>query len=81
MSETFWRGGKPVIDHAALEDQMCSYTGAPGEESPDILDALVWAFTDLMVLDNPRGGMILDITSSDEDEAHDDTDNDTSPFW
>lgn len=32
-----------------LEDQMCSYTGAPGESSPDRLDALVWALTDLMV--------------------------------
>ncbi|MBT6137511.1 MAG: DNA-packaging protein [Rhodospirillaceae bacterium] len=30
-----------------LEDQMCSYTGAPGETSPDRLDALVWAITDL----------------------------------
>src|SRR3989304_2541320 len=25
-----------------LEDQLCSYSGAPGEESPDRLDALVW---------------------------------------
>jgi phage terminase large subunit-like protein len=28
---------------------MCAYTGAPGEESPDVLDALVWALTDLLV--------------------------------
>lgn len=48
-TETIWRGGRPEIDHATLEDQMCSYTGAPGEESPDVLDALVWAFTELMV--------------------------------
>lgn len=30
-----------------LEDQMCSYTGAPGEDSPDRLDALVWALSEL----------------------------------
>lgn len=30
-----------------LEDQMAGYTGAPGEPSPDRLDALVWALTDL----------------------------------
>ena len=29
-----------------LEDQMCSWQ--PGEKSPDRLDALVWAITDLM---------------------------------
>lgn len=32
-----------------LEDQMTSYTGAPGEKSPDRMDALVWALTALMV--------------------------------
>lgn len=31
----------------ALEDQMAGYTGAAGEASPDRLDALVWALTDL----------------------------------
>lgn len=31
----------------ALEDQMAGFTGAPGEASPDRLDALVWALTDL----------------------------------
>jgi len=30
-----------------LEDQLCSYTGAPGEASPDRLDALVWALSEL----------------------------------
>jgi len=33
---------------AALEDQMTGYTGAAGEPSPDRLDALVWALSDLM---------------------------------
>lgn len=30
-----------------LEDEMCSYTGADGQSSPDRLDALVWALTEL----------------------------------
>lgn len=30
-----------------LEDQMCSYTGSAGEESPDRLDALVWGLSEL----------------------------------
>ena len=33
---------------AALEDQLCTYT-AETKESPDRLDALVWALTDLMI--------------------------------
>jgi len=34
-----------------LEDQMCRYTGRTGDgiQSPDRLDALVWALTDLVV--------------------------------
>ena len=44
---------KGRVSHAGsfpeLEDQMCSYTGAPGDESPDRLDALVWAITELAV--------------------------------
>jgi predicted phage terminase large subunit-like protein len=31
-----------------LEDQLCSYTGAPGEASPDRMDALVWALSEVM---------------------------------
>ena len=37
-----------------LEDQMCSWV--PGDKSPDRMDALVWALTELMVTsmaDNP----------------------------
>ena len=33
-----------------LEDQMCSWV--PGEKSPDRMDALVWALTDLMLNDS-----------------------------
>lgn len=36
---------------AELEDQMCTYTGTPGEMSPDRLDAAVWAFWELFGLD------------------------------
>lgn len=32
-----------------LEDQMCSFTGERGKESPDRVDALVWALTHLML--------------------------------
>ncbi|WP_372407453.1 terminase large subunit domain-containing protein [Streptomyces luteireticuli] len=36
---------------AQLEDQMTTYVGAPDteEQSPDLLDALVWALTDLFL--------------------------------
>lgn len=36
-----------VTRFEALEDEMCSYTGASGEKSPDRLDALVWAVSEL----------------------------------
>lgn len=32
-----------------LESQLCAWTGSDGEPSPDRLDALVWALTELMV--------------------------------
>lgn len=35
-------------EYQLLEDQMCNYTGVEGEKSPDRLDALVWAITELM---------------------------------
>jgi phage terminase large subunit-like protein len=41
----------PVIHHIndlpELEDEMCEWTGDPGETSPNRLDALVWAITHL----------------------------------
>lgn len=37
-----------VGNHSVLEDQMTNFTGAPGEKSPDRLDAAVWAIRDLM---------------------------------
>ncbi|MDQ2782745.1 MAG: terminase family protein [Actinomycetota bacterium] len=33
--------------HDVLEDQLCSFSGAPGEASPDRLDALVYAVHEL----------------------------------
>ena len=39
----------------ALENQMCGYTGNGSGPSPDRLDALVWALTELIV-DAPLGG-------------------------
>lgn len=32
-----------------LEDQMCSWVAGSGEKSPDRMDALVWAITDLVL--------------------------------
>ena len=36
-----------VGTHDELEDQMCGWV--PGQRSPDRMDALVWALTDLML--------------------------------
>ena len=40
----------------ALEDEMCGFSvdGASGGRSPDRVDALVWAVTELMLRDGPR---------------------------
>ena len=37
-----------------LEEQMCSYSGADGEKSPDRMDALVWGITSLAGLGTPQ---------------------------
>ncbi len=44
-------GASPSAGFDALEDQMCRMTvaGYEGQGSPDRVDALVWALTDLMV--------------------------------
>jgi phage terminase large subunit-like protein len=42
-----------------LEDQMCQWV--PGEKSPDRMDALVWALTELMVSQSPWGGSVSGI--------------------
>ena len=38
-----------------LEDQLCSYTGDPGESSPDRMDALVWGLSGLMLGETASG--------------------------
>jgi phage terminase large subunit-like protein len=40
-----------------LEDQCCQWVPGEGEDSPDRLDALVWAITDLMLAGGP--GQVL----------------------
>lgn len=40
-----------------LEDQMCNWV--PGAKSPDRMDALVWAFTDLFIEKLPGGGVVI----------------------
>lgn len=45
-----------VGEHVQLEDQMCNYTGAVDEDSPDRLDALVWAITELSEAKDRRAG-------------------------
>lgn len=40
-----------------LEDQMCEWTGKPGEKSPDRLDALVWGVWSAVIPTGRRGGL------------------------
>lgn len=48
IAELYERG---LVHHVGifpmLEDQMCSYCGYDGQKSPDRMDALVWALTEL----------------------------------
>ena len=48
-----------VGNHDQLEDQMCCMTGDGylGDGSPDRVDALVWAITELMVVPAPAVAM------------------------
>jgi predicted phage terminase large subunit-like protein len=39
----------------ALEDQMCDYNPLTSKDSPDRMDAMVWAFTELMLADSNTG--------------------------
>jgi predicted phage terminase large subunit-like protein len=41
-----------------LEDQMCSFTPEGNDSSPDRVDALVWALTDLMLKPAPSMAMV-----------------------
>ena len=42
-------GGRSTSMFRELEDQMTVYTGQKDEESPDLLDSLVWALWDLLL--------------------------------
>lgn len=46
-----------VGEHIALEDQMCTWK--PGDESPDRIDALVWAVSHLMLDDEERPDQLV----------------------
>ena len=41
-----------------LEDELTGWTGAPGEKSPDRMDALVWAMTGLTEEHSVAGGYL-----------------------
>lgn len=47
-----WYHAEPLPD---LEDQMCSYLGVSTDDSPDRMDAHVWAVTDLVPAINDSG--------------------------
>jgi hypothetical protein len=53
LIETVIRNADSTGYFSHLERQMCNFTGATGEKSPDRLDALVWAITELMDGGNP----------------------------
>lgn len=42
---------------AELEDQMCTWV--PGEKSPDRMDALVWALTELLIQEEKDAGRLV----------------------
>jgi phage terminase large subunit-like protein len=44
--------GHIIGTFTALEDEMCLWE--PGDESPNRLDAMVWAFTELLVEPNRK---------------------------
>ena len=50
---TLYRQGKcnHIKYFAYLEDEMTTYTGAPGIPSPNRMDALVWGYTELFEMD------------------------------
>jgi len=57
------RDEDPSTDLSALEDQMCQMTGSGfmGSGSPDRVDALVWALTELMVGPQLNSEGLLDL--------------------
>lgn len=61
ISSLYYQGQVHHLGHfAALEDQLCTWTGADGEPSPDRLDAAVWGLTDLMIGSGDHGTVDVD---------------------
>jgi len=64
---------KGLVHHVGgfskLEDEQCNYTGDPTEDSPNRMDALVWALTELMISagGRPFSGEGWDHGGDDED--------------
>jgi len=52
---------------AQLEDQMCNWVPGSGQPSPDRLDALVWAITELKLTRQDTG--ILDFMAAEAAKA------------
>jgi phage terminase large subunit-like protein len=46
---------------AELEDQMCDWAPNSGQASPDRMDALVWALTELML--GPQGDLVASVSA------------------
>jgi len=57
-----------VGEFAELEDQQCNFVPDAMDASPDRVDALVWAFTELM-LEGSASGLALPDDEPEEDEA------------
>jgi phage terminase large subunit-like protein len=61
VSALFAQGNAHMVGfYADLEDQLCSWV--PGDDSPDRLDAMVWAVygTGILESDEPPSGVIID---------------------
>jgi phage terminase large subunit-like protein len=50
--------------HTHLEDQLCNFVPGQSDGSPDRLDAMVWAFTELMEHDSPAVAPAYDDTGA-----------------
>lgn len=66
----------PSSDFEKLENQMINWI--PGSESPDRLDAMVWAFLELMVDSGPTFGAIIE---SNRNEVYEKRGRGKEGFW
>jgi phage terminase large subunit-like protein len=49
LPSRIWLPAGIETGHELLELQYVTYTGMPGDDSPDVMDAAVWALTDLAI--------------------------------